>query len=166
MAAGGEQQARQLQRVRCKHVVVSEAVHEHEGPRQVSSQGQQAAAVVRRGIRVWMTQVTLGVACVVQPPLGDGRACDCSMEHVRHFEDGEGGEVAAEGPTDDAHSSRVDVCRVEVSQRGDGSGLVLERRRREVVVHAAVPHGPTSWGTTAVGDGDDESQVGNVPAWW
>ena len=119
----------------------------------------------RRGIRVWMTQVTLGVACVVQPPLGDGRACDCSMEHVRHFEDGEGGEVAAEGPTDDAHSSRVDVCRVEVSQRGDGSGLVLERRRREVVVHAAVPHGPTSWGATAVGDGDDEAQVGNVSAW-
>ena len=62
VAACCEKKAGQLQGMRSEHVIISKAVDEHEGPGQVGCKWQQAAAVVRRSIRFWMTQITLGVS--------------------------------------------------------------------------------------------------------
>jgi hypothetical protein len=143
-----EEKAGQLQGMRSKHVIISKAVDEHQGPGQVGCKGQQAAAVVRRSIRFWMTQITLGVSCailgrccvarggykcfgqtcVIKAPLGHWRPSNRGVKHVGHFENSQSSEVAAEGPTNDADSAGINVFRVESGQRSHGGRLVFKRR--------------------------------------
>ena len=139
MTTSGKKKIGQLQRVRCEHVVVGEAVYEHEGAGQVACQWQQAAAVISRSVCLRVAQVALGIARVVQPPLGDGRPCNCRVEHMRHLQHCQCCKVAAEGPSDDADPARVDVSGVKSGQCSHGGRLVLKRWRCEVVVHAALP---------------------------
>ena len=65
VAACCEKKAGQLQRMRSKHVIISKAVDEHEGPGQVGCKWQQATAIIGRSIRFWMTQITFRVPCTI-----------------------------------------------------------------------------------------------------
>ena len=82
------------------------------------------------------------------------------MEDVWASQHGEGGEVSAEGPAADAHSSGVDIVGVRRCHGLEGSHLVLERRRREVAAHRAIPRGSSARRTAAIGHDDDVALVG------
>ena len=105
-----------------------------------------------------------GQTCVIEPPFSHGRTSNCGVEHVGHFENSQSSKVAAKGPTNDADSACIDIVRVESGQRPNGSRLVFKRRRREIIVHAAVPYGSSAWGASSIYDGDNKTKVSNVPA--
>ena len=58
------------------------------------------------GIARGVTQVALGVVRVVEPPVGDRRARDPGVEHVRAAQHGERGQVAAERPAAHGDAAR------------------------------------------------------------
>ena len=157
--AGGEQRRRQAEGVGGDDVVVGEAVDQEQRPGRRGGQREQRAGVVDLGLLAGIAQVALRVVGVVEPPLGDRRAGDGGVEHVRAPQHGEGGEVAAEAPAADRHALQVEDA-VLLGRPLKCLDLVLEDRRGEVDGPLA-PTPTRARRTPPVGDDDGEPLVGH-----
>jgi hypothetical protein len=79
------------------------------GPGELRGQREQRVGVVHVGSLVRVAEVALGVARVVEAPLGDRRPGDRGVEHVGTAHHGECGEVAAEAPAADRDAVEVEL---------------------------------------------------------
>ena len=148
-----------MQRVGNHHVVVGQSVDEEQGtlqPRRLHAQ-VGPGVVLRLDRRI--AQVPLGVVGVVEPPVGDRRTGDRSVEHVGSSQHGQGGQVAAERPAPDGHTTQVQPV-VDRRQGLQGIDLVVEHGGRQVAVHSPLPFGSTPGCAPAVGDDHGEPLVG------
>ena len=67
------------------------------------------------------------------------RTRDGGMEDVRALEDGQGGEVAAEGPPTDAHPAQVEGLGERLRRSLEPAHLTLEGRTGDVEAHLPLP---------------------------
>ena len=157
---GREQRGRQPQGVGDDHVVVGKPVDDEQRSREARGEWQQRRAVVVVRLLLRQSEVALGVAGVVQTPLGDRCASHGRVEDVGTTQHGESSEVSAEGPATDSHATGVDIVGVRRRHRLEGGDLVLERGRGQVTAHCAVPGGATSRCAPPIGHHDHVSLVG------
>ncbi len=109
------------------------------------------------GVVVRQSEVPLGVAGVVQPPVGDGRARDGCMEHLWPVDDRHRREVAAERPASDCYPAEIEV-EERVSSCVEAGHLVLEHDGGDVVPDRPLP-GRRPWCAAAVDHHDREALV-------
>ncbi len=150
------------QGVREDHVVVGEAVHDHQRPVRFSGGRQsvgrhEGTPRVRLRVLLRVAEIALRVMRVVEPPVRHRRPGDPRAEDVGAAQHRETRQPAAEGPAADRHPGQVQRIPLrEVLQR---LHLVVQRQR-EVVVDGLLPGGGTSGGTPPVRDHDREPLVG------
>jgi uncharacterized membrane protein YdfJ with MMPL/SSD domain len=94
-AARGQQRRGKPQRMRDHHVVVGEAVDEHERPPQLARVGDERVVRVVLGVFAGMAEVALVVVRVVKQRVGDRGASHGRVEDVRAAQHRQGGQVAA-----------------------------------------------------------------------
>ncbi len=103
-----------------------------------------------------VAQIPLGVRGVVEPPVGDRRARDGGVEHVRPPQHRQRRQVAAERPAPDRDPAQVEVG---VGHRLEHVDLVVEGDR-EVVVDLALEGRAASGRAAPVGDDHGEALLG------
>ena len=142
------------------HVVVGQAVHDHQRSLQPGGVLQERAGAVDLRLVVRRAEEALGVVRVVERPVGHRRPGHGRVEHVRPPQYGERGEVAAEGPPLDRDPAQVELAREPVGDTREGVDLVLEHRSGQVVSDGPVPGGSPAGRASAVGDDHREALVG------
>ena len=105
----GQQRGGHPQRVGDHHVVVGQPVDEQQRAGQPGRVGQQRGLRIHLRLIVRVAEVALGVAGVVQPPVGDRGARHRGVEHIRAAQHGQRGQVAAERPAADRDPAGVQV---------------------------------------------------------
>jgi hypothetical protein len=151
---------RKLQRVSRDDVVVREPVNDHQRTLQRGCQWDQRVAVVDVGLRVGVAEIALGVARVVEAPLGHGRAGDGRVEHVGTAEYGKRGEVAAIRPSRDPDARGVHIVGEGLGDSSEGVDLVVQSDSGEVVLHRAFEVMTATGCAAAVRDDHAEALVG------
>src|SRR5690625_1088559 len=95
--------------------------------------------VVHSRTRSGITEISLGIGGVIEPPVGHRCSSDCRVKDVRSREHRQRGKIAAERPAADTYPRGVDVIGIMLCNSFQRCDLILERDGGKTVAHGTLP---------------------------